>query len=40
MAPKTKRVQLDHQVVAPGSDDRPQMQSAKAKKRKKTSRGK
>jgi hypothetical protein len=40
MAPKPKRVSDDQQVAVAGSGDRPQMQSVKAKKRKKTSRGK
>jgi hypothetical protein len=40
MAPKPKSVSQDQQVSAAGSADRPQTHSAKAKKRKKTSRGK
>jgi hypothetical protein len=40
MAPKPKRMSHDQQVSAASSGDRPQTQSVKAKKRKKTSRGK
>jgi hypothetical protein len=40
MAPNSKRVSHDQQASAGSSEDKAQTQSVKAKKRKKTSRGK